>query len=245
MKKISAFFNPAKEEKNGYLGKATIIIADGISLEDVSVFRSQYDGTPYIRFPQFEVGQEGRKLSYVTYDNDEVYAAMCSVVAQAMESEKHFAFIPGSYLKNEPGERIEVHGKAVQEPYADARFTVDVAGMVTLHGIKTHRQAFEKNGRKGEFTAVRLPVVRSYETADGETHYQHPFQGRIRSGTLDDGTEFTIDYADMLQGLVLAERKIVLNLDRKPPLQETMNNAAASKSEPASADAPVMEPERA
>ena len=71
MKKISAFFNPAQEEKNGYLGKATIIIADGISLEDVSVFRSQFDGAPYIRFPQFEVGQEGRKLSYVTYNATE------------------------------------------------------------------------------------------------------------------------------------------------------------------------------
>lgn len=245
MKKLSAFFTPAKEEKNGYLGKATILIADGISLEDVSVFRSQYDDSVYIRFPQFEVGNEGKKLSYVTYDNDEVYAAMCSVVAQAMESEKHFAFIPGTYFKNEPGERIEVHGKAVQEPYADARFTVDVAGMVTLHGIKTHRQAFEKGGRKGEFTAVTIPVVRSYETNDGEKHYQKPYQGRIRNGIRQDGTEFTVDYGDMLQGLVLAERKIVLNLDRKPSLSDTVKAAEASKSEPAAQDAPAVEPERA
>ncbi len=242
MKKLSAFFSPAKEEKNGYLGKATIIVADAIDLKGVSVFRSKDDAIN-IRFPQFEVGTEGRKLSYVTYSTDEVYAAMCSVVAQAMENENHFAFQPGTYLKNQPGERLEVHGKPVQEQYADARFTVDVAGMVTLHGLSTNRQSYEKDGKQGQYTLVKLPTISTYEV-DGEKRYQKAFEGRIRTGTLEDGTEYSIDYGDLLQGLILAERKNVLNLDRKPPLSETINNAEAGKSAPIGNDKGAKEPER-
>ena len=54
MKKLSAKFYPAREEKNGYLGKASIIIADAIRLNDVSVFRSQFDDSINLRFPEYE-----------------------------------------------------------------------------------------------------------------------------------------------------------------------------------------------
>lgn len=243
MKKLSANFYPAKEEKNGYLGKANITIADAIRLNDVSVFRSRFDDSINLRFPEYEISG-GEKLSYVTPKSPEAYAALCGVVAQAMENENHFGFITGTYLKNQPGERIEVHGKAVQEPYADARFNVDIADVVSLHGIRTYRESFEKNGRKGQFTSVKMPIIRSYETAEGEKRYQQAFEGRIRTGTLEDGTDFTIDYADKLQGLILAERKIVLNLDRKPSLSDQMKDAEASKGGQAAKDAPVKAPER-
>lgn len=172
-----------------------------------------------------------------------VNARLCSVVAHAIENENHFAFLPGTYLKNEPGERLEVHGKPVQEQYADARFYVEVADMVVLNGIRTNREAFEKNGKTGHYTQVKMPTINSYEV-DGEKRYQKAFEGRIRTGTLEDGTNYSIDYGDLLQGLILAERKVVLNLDRKTSLDDKMKAAEASKAEPAANAAPVQEAER-
>ena len=183
------------------------------------------------------------KLSYVTPKSPEAYARLCGVVANAMENENHFGFISGTYLKNQPGERLEIHGKPVQEPYADARFNVDVADVVTLHGISTNRETFHKNGKTGQYTQVKLPTIRTYEV-EGETRYRKAFDGLIRTGTLEDGTEYSIDYADKLQGLILAERKIVLNLDRKPSLDDKVKQAESSKNEPASKDMPEKAPER-
>ncbi len=243
MKKLSANFYPAKEEKNGYLGKADITIAEAIRLNGISVFRNKDDSIG-IRFPEYPL-PNGDKLSYVTPKSPEAYAALCSVVANAIESEKHFGFITGTYLKNQPGERIEVHGKAVQEPYADARFNVDIADVVSLHGIRTYRQSFEKNGRTGQFTAVKMPVINTWETPEGEKRYQTAFEGRFRASTDRDGKEFTVDYADLLNGLILAERKMVLNLDRKPGLDDKVKAAEAQKSTPApEQQQPEREPAR-
>lgn len=242
MKKLNANFYPAKEEKNGYLGKADITIAEAIRLNGISVFRGK-DGAINLRFPEYTVG-DGDKLSYVTPKSAEAYAALCSVVGNAIEAENHFGYITGTYLKNQPGEGIDVHGKAVQEPYADARFNVDIADMVSLHGIRTYRQSYEKNGRSGQFTAVRMPIINSWETPEGEKRYQPAFEGRILSGTNQEGQEFTIDYADMLNGLILAERKSVLNLDRKQSFDAQVKSAASNKSAPAMQDAPVKQPER-
>lgn len=243
MKKLNANFYPAKEEKNGYLGKADITIAEAIRLNGISVFRGR-DGAVNIRFPEYELTPGGDKLSYVTPKNPEAYAALCSVVGNAIEAENHFGYITGTYLKNQPGDRIEVHGKAVQEPYADARFNVDIGDMVSLHGIRTYRQSYEKNGRTGQFTAVKMPVINTWETSEGEKRYQHAFEGRIRTGTDLEGKEYTVDYADLLNGLILAERKAVLNLDRKQSFDDKVKSAASQKSAPAMQDAPVMQPER-
>ena len=242
MKKLSANFYPAREEKNGYLGKADITIADAIRLNGISVFRNKDDSIG-IRFPDYTLSN-GENLSYVTPKSPEAYAALCSVVAKAMENEKHFGFITGTYLRNQPGEGIEVHGKAVQEPYADARFNVDIADMVSLHGIRTYRQSFEKNGRSGQFTAVKMPVINSWETAEGEKRYQTAFEGRFRAAIDREGKEYTTDYADLLNGLILAERKVVLNLDRKPGLNDQVKAAEAQKSTSAPQKQPEMEPAR-
>ena len=77
--------------------------------------------------------------------------------------------------------------------------------------------------------AVDLPTIGSYEK-DGEIQYQTAFEGRISSWTRDD-VEYKKDYGQLMQGLVLAERKALLR-ERKPTLDSQVKEASGKQTEP-------------
>ena len=215
MKKLTANFYPAAEPKAGYIGKANITIADAIRLNGISVFVTEGQGM-HISFPEF--GDGG---SYVVPKSKEAYAAMLEVVAKAVaNNEKHFGFTTGEY-----GPNMEVHGKAVNEPYADARFSIDVADICTLYGVTTRVVEYAKDGKDRSFVSVDKPTIATYENAEGETQYRPAFEGRLSVWKDKEGVEQKRDWGQMLQGLVLAERKKVL--ERKPALDDQMKDAEA------------------
>lgn len=219
MKKLTANFYPANEPThcaNGadYLGKADITIANAVRLNGISVFRDK-GGEIDIQFPGF--GDGG---SYVVPHSKEAYAAMRDVVAMAIDDNAHhFGYNKGDY-----GVHLEVSGKAVQEPYADARFSVSVADVCTLHGITTRPVEYAKDGKDKSFVAVDLPTIGSYEK-DGETQYQTAFEGRI-SAWEKDGEQHSRNYGQLMQGLVLGERKSIFQ-ERKPSLNDQLKDASA------------------
>lgn len=230
---LKANFYPAAEPKEGYIGKADISVANAIRLNNISVF--EHDGKRSLSFAKF--GKEENERSYIIPSSKEAYAAMLDVVSKAVDNEKHFAFTQG---KN--GVRLEVHGAKVDEPYADARFFVDVGGFCSLNGISTRVVQYEKDGKQESFVSVDLPVVRDqegevrmYEDREGKDRASHQFDCLKDSWTDKDGKEQNVDYAARLRGKVLAYRKKLL----EPTLDEKIaeGQALANNAE-RTADAP-------
>lgn len=217
MKKLTANFYAAEAPKNGYLGKADITIGNAIRINGISVFQSPKDGNFNISFPEF--GEGG---SYVVPKSKEAYAAMLDVVAMAVDNDKHFGHSKGDY-----GVHMDVSGKMVQETLADGRFSVEVEDICVLYGITTRKVEYEKDGNARSFTAVDLPTIGSYEK-DGEMQYQTAFEGRISAWKDREGKDQCIDYGQILQGKVLAERKALIK-ERKPALEDQMKDANSRK----------------
>lgn len=233
MKKLTANFYPANEPKNGYIGKANITIADAIRLNGISVFQNAMDGTINISFPEF-----GDGASYVVPKSKEAYAAMAAVVAKAVENEKHFGYTTGEY-----GPFMNVTGHAVSEPYADARFSIEVEDTCILYGISTRVVDYQKDGKDHSFVSVDFPTIGTYENAEGELQYRRAFDGRVSKWTDREGKEQSRDYGQLLNGLVLSERHNIL--ERKPSLDAQMKDAGQRKEAPAAAhDTPAMEASR-
>lgn len=226
MKKLIANFYPANEPVNGYIGKASITIADAIRINGISVFAPEGQGM-HIAFPEFGEGEN--RASYVIPKSKEVYEAMLDVVAKAVANEKHFGFTTGEY-----GPRMEVHGKPVNEPYADARFSIDVDDICTLYGLTTRVVDYKKDGKDRSFVSVDKPTIATYENAEGERQYRPAFEGRISVWKDKEGVEQKRDWGQLMQGLVLAERKKVL--ERKPALEDQVKNAE-SRTAPAQENA--------
>ena len=131
MYKMTANFYPAQEPKNGYIGRASLTIADAIRINSIRVFEKE--DKINVQFPSYDVVADGKEqqISYVTPDSKEVYAAMVEVVKMAVEDkEHHFGHKTGKY-----NPQLEVTGKEVNEPYADGRFTLKVDGVCTMTGI--------------------------------------------------------------------------------------------------------------
>lgn len=217
MKKMTANFRPAQEPKNGYIGKADITIANAIRLNGISVFRDE-DNNINLNFPGF-----GDGASYVVPKSKEAYADMREVVAMAVDSDNHFGYNKGDY-----GIHLDVTGKLVEEPYADGRFSVDVADVCVLYGITTNKVEYERDGEHRSFVAVDLPSIGSYEK-DGERQYQTAFEGRISSWTRD-GVDYKKDYGQLMHGLVIAERKALVR-DLKPSLEAQVKEASGKQGE--------------
>lgn len=227
MKKLTANFYPAQEPVNGYIGKAYITIADAIRINGISVFAPE-NGPFHINFPEFGEGETRR--SYVVPKSSEMYEAMLDVVAKAVgNTDKHFGFTTGEY-----GPHMEVHGKAVNEPYADARFSIDVADICTLHGLTTRVVEYEKDGKNRSFVSVDKPTIATYENAEGEMQYRPAFEGRVSVWKDKEGVEQKRDWGQLMQGLVLSERKKLL--ERKPALEDQMKDAE-SRTAPAQENA--------
>lgn len=228
MKKLTANFFPAHEPKNGFIGMANITVANAMRLNGISVFDRGENGIG-IAFPGYGEGENAR--SYVVPQSKEAYAAMCEVVAMAVSSENHFGYNKGDY-----GVRLEVSGKAVQEPYADARFHCQVGDVCTLYGISTREVSYEKDGATKTFVSVDMPNIGSYDK-DGEKQYRTAFEGRKSTWTDKDGKEASRDYAQLLTGLVLNERKEIIKEKGKSSFDDKLKDAeekhkAAAKNQP-------------
>lgn len=232
MKKLIANFYPAREEKNGHLGWATITIADAIRLNGISVFRAE-DGGININFPGF-----GDDASYIVPKSKEAYAALRDVVAKAVENEKHFGYTTGEYAPH-----LEVHGKLVEEPYADGRFSVDVEDICTLYGVTTREVEYAKDGKDRSFISVDLPTIDTYENKAGEMQYRPAFEGRVNVWKNKAGEQQKRDYSQLLSGLVMAERKAMIK-ERKAALEDQVQDAAARTEHAAGKDAPAKEATR-
>lgn len=217
MKKLTANFFPAEEQKNGYIGKANITIADAIRINGISVFAPESGGIN-ISFPEFGEGENRR--SYVVPKSKEAYEALLAVVAKAVSSDKHFGFTTGEY-----GPHMEVHGKAVNEPYADARFSIEVEDICVLYGLTTRVVDYEKDGMDRSFVSVDKPTIATYKDKEGNDQYRPAFEGRVSVWKDREGVEQKRDWGQLMQGLVLAERKNVL--ERKPALEDQVKNAEA------------------
>lgn len=229
---MKANFYPAKEQKHGYLGKATIVVANGIQINNISVFERE-DGTRGISFAEY--GPEDKRRSYVVPASKEAYAAMNDVVSRAVDADNHFGFSKGDYKM-----KMKATGKLVDEPYADGRFSVAIEGLCTLNGITTRVVEYEKAGEKRKFTAVEMPAVRNaegkvstYEDKAGKKHANVQFQGIVNAWT-DEKGDHKHDYSEELRIAVFAERKRL----KTPSLEEQIGDAK-EKAEVQAAEKPA------
>lgn len=237
MYELKANFHPAAEAKNGYIGKADLLIANAVRLNNVSVFAKD-DGYA-LSFTEY--GENG---SLVVPKGKEQYAAMRDVIAKAVESEKHFAFEKGSY-----GPKFNVRGRLVDEPYADGRFSVEVGDFCTLCGITTQKVEFEKDGKDRSFIAVNMPAVRDadgkvrmYQNSKGKDVASLEFQGVVSKWTDKAGQEQSLDYGVKIADAVKKARKELLaERDRKTSLDDQMKGADAQK---ANASQPAKNPNK-
>ena len=218
MYNMKSNFYPSAEQKNGHIGYADITVADAIRLNGISVFVKD-DGNLNLAFPSFE-GKDGTQHSYVIPANKDAYADMVQVVTDAVaDQDHHFGHATGKY-----GPYLSVKGHLVDEPYADARFSVEVENFCTLTGISTRVAQLKE--QDGSFIAVDLPTQRPYENKEGELVYPPAFEGLVSKYETQDHEKKSKDYGTLMRNLILTERKNLL--ERKPELNNVI--AAAEKS---------------
>lgn len=231
---LSSNFYPAAEEKNGYIGMADITVANALRIRGIAVFEK--DGEHHIQFPGWGEGED--RKSYVIPASKEAYAALLAVVKKAVaDPQHHFGWTTGQM-----NPRLEVSGKAVTEPYADARFNLSVENLCTVTGISTREVKYTKDdGKPGKFIAVDMPSLDPYEK-EGKLVYPVAFEG-LKSEYEKDGEKKSKDFGDLINGLVLAERKKVLS--RHPSLDDQVKNAEQKAAQnQAEKEAPALEPAR-
>ena len=227
---MRANFFPAREPINGFIGSANLAISNVIRLNGIAVFEKE-SGGHHIQFPGF--GENG---SYVVPNSKEAFAQILDVIEKAVaDNEKHFGHVAGKMKVP-----LSVSGKAVNEPYADGRYSLAVGDICNVYGITTQVVPYEKEGKESSFVAVRVPNLPPYEK-DGEKVFPPVFKG-LKSHYEVDGKEKETDYAQLIQAMVISERKKILS---KPPLENQMDTAAqkAAHAEPGK-DAPAQEPQR-
>lgn len=206
---LKANFYPAQEPKGGYVGKADITIANAVRLNNISVF-DDGAGNRSVSFAKF--GKDNER-SFIIPSSKEAYAAMLAVVGKAIESENHFATEKGDF-----GVKLEVNGAKVNEPYADARFTVTIGDFCTLNGISTREASYTKDGEKKEFVAVDLPPVRDeegkvkqYTDKEGNQHVNLQYEFLKDKFKNKEGKDVSIDYKALANNLIRKNRKEMLN----------------------------------
>lgn len=232
---MTAQFYPAKEPVNGFIGNADLYVSDVIKLRGISVFENKEKDGLHMQFPGFKDG-EGKNNSYIQPSSKEAYARMLDVVTQAVnDPEKHHGFVPGK--KKVP---LSVSGRAVDEPFADARFNLKIGDLCTISNITTHEATVEKDGNKRSFVSVDAPNLPPYEK-NGEKIYPPIFEG-LKSSYVPEGQDKPIDFGRMIQSMVKAERNKALG---KAPLEAQMENAAQKAGHgEAHKDAPAKAAER-
>lgn len=230
---MRANFYPLKEPINGFVGSANLAISNIIKMYGIAVFKNREDDGYHIQFPGFGDGKDA--VSYVTPASKEAYAQMLDVVEKAISAEDHFGHVAGKKRAF-----LTVSGRAVDEPYADGRYDLKVADICTIHGLTTQQVDYVKDGQESTFTAIRVPSLPPYEK-DGEKVYPPIFKG-LKSSYEVDGQPKETDYAQVIQALVIAERKKILG---KAPLESQVQNAAEKASQRnAEKNAPAKDIER-
>lgn len=227
---MRANFYPVQEPKNGFIGRADLFISNIIRIKGISVFENENAPGHHISFPGWD-----NDHSFVVPKSKEAFAQMLNVIEKAVASEKHFAFENGKMKA-----QLSVEGKAVNEPYADGRYSLHVGDICTIHGITTQPVNGEKDGKDFSFISVRVPSLPPYEK-NGEKVYPPVFQG-LKSSYEVNGQQKETDFGQMIQAMVLSERKKIL---AKPPLENQMKDAAEKSTNAAPDKAPpAMEAQR-
>lgn len=226
---MRANFYPVNEPINGFIGSADLTISNIIRIKGVAVFEKD-DGSHHIQFPGF--GDTGR---YVVPSSKESFAQMLDVIEKAIADEKHFGHVSGKM--HVP---LSVSGKAVNEPYADGRYSLAVGDICNIYGITTQEVPYEKDGKESSFVAVRVPNLPPYEK-DGDKVFPPVFKG-LKSHYEVDGKEKETDFAQVIQAMIISERKKILS---KSPLENQVENAAQKAAHAElQKDEPVQETQR-
>lgn len=199
-------FRPEAEPKNGYIGKADITIADGLKINNISVFQKE-DGTRSLSFAEF--GREDNKRSYVVPASKEIYAEMLNVISMAVDDPNHFGHVTGDQFGRI---KLEVVGGArVNEPYADGRYSVKFGDLVTLNGIVS-RMGPGRDDKQHPY--VDMPAVRNadgkismYEVQGGKKRANLQFEMKKHEWTDKDGNKHEFNYPQDMRIAVLAKRK--------------------------------------
>jgi len=214
MYKMTSNFYPAEEIKNGYIGKANLIIGESIRINGISVF--DHGGEISMRFPEYERRDNGEKESYVVPKSAEMYAAMLDTVKMAVNDDKyHFGHVKG---KCDP--YITVSGKKVDEPLADGRFSLEVSDVCVLYGITTK----VANKEKDPFVAVDAPNIGKYTNRENEVVYNKAFEGLVYRYR-ENGKEKSKDFTVLINNLIRNERDKLYGITR-PSFDNRVKNAS-------------------
>lgn len=231
---MRANFYPLNEPIHGFIGSADLAISNIIKLKGISVFNNKEGDGHHIQFPGFGEGENAK--SFVIPSSPEAFAQFMDVIEKAIADENHFGHVAGKRKAF-----LTVTGRTVDEPYADGRYSLQVADLCTIHGITTEKVEYSKDGKDASFISVRVPSLKPYEK-DGVTVYPPIFKG-LKSTYEVDGQPKETDYAQVIQALVIAERKKLLE---KQPLENQVDAASqkAGQTPVPANDAPEKETQR-
>lgn len=226
MYRMSANFYPARNPKNGYVGKANLTIGNGIRLNDISVFEK--DDAVNLAFPSYR-DKDGEEHSYIIPASKDAYAAMLEVIMCARTLENHFA-----YTKGEVNPELSVVGRLSTNQYADGYYALRVKDCCTLPGISTRQVEIDREGKTKKFVSVDLPELvdsngkaTHYTDGDGKEQYNTVFNGLIDKWTDKDGKEQEKNFSTLITRMVLSCRK--RELEKKPSLNEKVKAAESKK----------------
>lgn len=231
---LRANFYPINEPINGFIGTADLAISNIIRLKGIAVFEDKDgNGGHHIQFPGF--GESDSFKSYVIPHSPEAFKQMLDVVEKAIAAEKHFSFVTGKRNAH-----LTVEGRAVDEPYADGRYSLQVGDICTIHGITTNEITYTKDNKERTFTQVAVPNLPPYEK-DGDTVYPPIFKALKSTWKDTDGKDHSMDYNQFIRHLVLTEREKVLG---KEPLDQQVDAAGKKAQQGAEKKAPEKETQR-
>lgn len=235
-------FRPAQEPKNGFIGKADITIADGLTINNISVFQKE-DGSRSIAFAQF--GSEDNKRSYVIPASKEAHAEMLAVVNMAVDAPNHFGHVTGDQFSKVKLEVVS--GAKVDSPYMDGIYSVKFGDLLTLNGIATRMYT----GTDGEkHPAVDMPAVLNeegkvdlYTDKDGKSRANRQFEMKKHEWTDKDGNQHEFNYPQDMRIAVFVKRKELMQ--EQPSLDDQIKEANEKPGKyEKTADAPAKDMER-
>ena len=219
--KLKAQFFPTTAGQEGFIGSASITVADAVMIRGIAVFQNDDTQDLTICFPTF-----GRhRQSYILPLDQTAYNRMHRLIEKAAANQRHHT----AEIQGSADIALSVSYILTDSGQPEAHYAITIPDFCRLNGITAEETPYMlPNGQK---VAVHMPSL----TPDaGEGSPVQPFtvfHGLLAPSTLPDGTQVLKDYQKVIDDLVRAKREELLQ-NRIGPDRSRQENSLPLQNQP-------------
>ena len=212
---LKAHFYPAREQKDGYLGRVDLTVGDAVRIRGIAVFAKGKSAELLLRFPSF--GEPPQ--SHIYPANKDAYFLMLRLAKAAVANHSyHYSHIPGDLDPD-----LSIQGQLAEKGPPRGLFSLSIDGFCMLNGITT--SADPSSGKEERDIAVQFPNLPSFQDENGQLKSFPIFQGLVAAVYDDSGEKlYDRDYDAYI-------RKMVQNRHIRLAAQQQVHAANAHESE--------------